>query len=852
MSLSSRSIRRPVAVAMLFVAVLFLGLISFGRLPIDLLPEVAYPRLVVYTRYAGVGPAEIERYITEPIEQQVATVPGLQRIESASREGVSLVTLRFAWGSDMDFAALNVREKLDNLRESLPALAERPVVLRTDPGSDPIMAISVAGGGSLWSLKDLAESVLRRRLEQIEGVAQAAVTGGLEREIQVEVDASRLEAHGLVIGDVAGALDAANAPSAGGTVRRGDFRYALRTLGELESVEQIGEILVRPAPASGADSASLGVRLADVATITDGFRERESIARYNGREAVGLLIFKEAGANTVRVAEAVGDVLVELREEFPDIAVSVAMSQARFVSEAIDNVVAALLQGAALAFLVLFLFLRDWRYPVGIALAIPISVVATFALLDAAGISLNVMTLGGLALGVGMLVDNSIVVLENVFRHRELGSPAPVAAALGAEEVQGAITASTLTTIAVFGPIVYVEGVAGELFGALSLAVAFSLLASLVVALMLLPTLAARWQGAARGVRGVWGGGGRGGTAREARFIDRPLAAFDRAFARFSAFYERALHAALRHRARTLGAAAGLFVLALAVGSTLDRDVLPTVDQGELTLRLTLPRGAPLERTAQAAASLERLLLDDDAVEAVFTRVGRQAAIAGVTDEESGLHTGVLDVQLVDGAATADVVRRIRPRLAGLGVGTVAIETGTATALGRLLGGGEADLAVRVQGEDLDAALAYAGSVERRLEGVSAVTNVRLGTELGQPEVQIEIDRERAASYGIPPIEVARTIESYMQGQVATQFVDFDRRVPVVVRLPDATRHSLLALEQLRVRGVPLRELVVLRDAVGPTEIRRVDQTRQVAVYADVASGGVARATEAIESALRE
>ena len=856
MSLPQLAIRRPVAVAMFFLGVVFLGVLSFVRLPIDLLPDVAYPRLVVYTANPGVAPAEVERFITEPVEQAVSTVPGVQHVESSSREGGSLVTVRFAWGTDMDFAALGTREKLDNLRDALPELASRPVVLRTDPRSEPVMALSVSGSRDLPALKDLAESVFRRRLEQIDGVAQATVTGGLEREIQVEVDPRLMESYGLTIDDLAATLDAANASAPGGTIRRGRYRYSLRTLGEFQSVDEIGRVPVSRSEGQGSGQGmgaggtggdpplpTSEVLLRDVARITDGFQERESVARYNGEEAVGLLVFKGAEANTVRVAEQVEEVMAELRGEYPEVRLEVAMSQAGFISDALANVVQEVLLGGILAFLVLFLFLREVRYPVAVALAIPISLIATFALLQAAGVSLNLLSLGGLALGVGMLMDNSIVVLENIFRHRERGLGPAAAAALGAEEVQRAITASTLTTIAVFGPIVYVEGVAGELLSALALAVAFSLLASIGVAVTLLPTLAARWGE---------GSGRPPGRARAAvgRFFAPPLDAFDRGFTRFTAWYERLLETGMRHRGRVIGLAFLLLAVGLGIGMSLERSVLPEVDQGAFRARLEMPRGTPLDVTSEEAARLETMFRRDRAVDAVFTRVGRQTAIAGMDEAESGTHTATLEVRLKEDESTAAALGRLRAGMASFPPGALSIESGQATALGKLLGGGESDLAVRVRGEDLDAALAYAQEAARRLAGVGAVANVRLGTEMGQPEARVEIDRERAAQYGIDPREVAETVEAYMKGKKATEFVDFDRKVPVVVRLPEAERRSLETLEALRVKGIPLRELVTVHTASGPSEIRRIDQSRVVVVHADVASGGVDEAVGAVRSTL--
>jgi HAE1 family hydrophobic/amphiphilic exporter-1 len=869
MSLPRRSIGRPVAVAMLFIAVAFLGMISFARLPIDLLPDVSYPRLIIYTEYAGVGPAEVERFVTERIEEQVARVPGVQDVESVSREAVSMVTVRFVWGTDMDFAVLNVRERLQTLDNVLPEQAERPVVLRTDPRSEPIMAVSLAGQADLRALKELAESVFRRRLEQIEGVAQVAVTGGLEREIHVEVDPRKLEAYGITIGEIAQALEAANYSLPGGTVRRGSFSYHLRTLGEFETVQEIGGVVVKSGAGSTAqpgDAAADGatasvVTLQDVATIRDTFEDRQSIAKYNGEEAVGLLLFKESEANTVRVSEQVDAVLEELRGEYEELHVNVAMSQAGFIADAISNVVQALVLGGILAFLVLFLFLRDARYPVAIALAIPISVIATFSLLDLAGVSLNIMSLGGLALGVGMLVDNSIVVLENIFRHRErqaagLEAATLDSAAVGAEEVQGAITASTLTTISVFGPIIYVEGVAGELFGALSFAVAFSLLASLLVALTLLPTMAARWDLHSDEHVSWLKRTGRATGRRVGRFVGGlfgpGLRAFDRGFDRFARWYHGVLASALERRRRVVAVTLVMVAGALAIAWTMDRSVLPDVDQGSFRVRVELPKGTPLEETNEVVARLEELFRSRPGVEAVFSQVGQQVAVAGMTEEQSGLHTATLEVRLSEGVSTESVLRELRPGLRQFPPGAVAVSTGQATALGRLMGGSDADIAVRIRGDDLDESVRYAQTLEAVLTDVPSLANVRLGVELGQPEVQVEIDRERAAAYGIETRTIAETVERYMLGAEATQFVEFDRKIPIVVRLPQEDRRSLATLDELHVDGIPLRELVRTQEALGPSEIQRREQSRVVPVLADVADGGLADAVEDVRAAVAE
>lgn len=830
MSLTKLAIARPVAVAMFFIAIVTLGLISFTRLPIDLLPDIAYPKLVVYTSYPSVAPAEVERFVTERVEQQVSTVPGVTKVESLSREGVSLVLLRFAWGTDMDFAALNVREKLDQLRDALPELADRPVVLRTDPRSEPIMSLSVTGGGDLWSLKDLSETVFRRRLEQLDGVAQAAVSGGLDREIHVEVDPQRLESAGLTLEQLANSLNDANASSPSGSIRMGRFRYPLRTLGEFASVEQIGDVVI-------GNAGGQQVRLRDVATIEDGFKEREAIAGYNGKEGVGLLVFKESGANTVKVTRDVEKVIAQLHKEYPQVDIQIASAQAGFVSGAISNLVQELIVGGLLAFIILVLFLRDFRLPVAVALAIPISVVVTFALLQLFHVTLNIMSLGGLALGVGMLMDNSIVVVENIYRHREKGLRAGAAAVIGTQEVQRAVIASTLTNIAVFGPIIYVEGVAGQLFKALSLAVTFSLLISIVVAITLLPAMAARWA--------VLNEGERKGL------FAAPLRAFDHAFERFTHWYEHFLALALRHRARTLIGSLVLILITIPVAMRLDRSVLPQVEQGTFRARVELPQGTPLEETARVAKAVESVLLRDKDVAAVFSEIGRRAAISGVEEEKSGSNTALLDVQLKSKGSTNNTIARVKPLLHGIPANALTFETGQATALGKLLGAGDADLSVRVRGNDLDAALRYARQIEAKLATSKSLANVRLGTEIGQPEFLLQVDRERAAAFGIEPRAVVELIERAMAGRVATQYVDFDRKIPVIVRLPESARLSLGTLETLHINGVPLKELVHTQESLNVTEIRRSDQSRVVPVFADVVGTGVDEAVSAIQAVIR-
>jgi HAE1 family hydrophobic/amphiphilic exporter-1 len=888
MALPDLSIRRPVATTMLYLAVGVLGVVSFARLPIDLLPDVSFPTLSVWTTYPDAGPAEVERFVTEPVEAVVSRVPAVRSVDSRSREGQSLVRLQFHWGTDMEFAMLHVRERLDNLVGSLPESAERPVILTSDPTNDPIISLAITGA-DLAELRDLSDAVFKRRLEQLDGVAMAAITGGPIREIQVEVDAGRLSVNDVTIAQVTSALDRANYSAPGGSIRRGRFRYSLRTLGEFQSVEELEDVVVARPVGGGV------VRLSDVARIFEGEADRETVARFNGVPAIGLLVYKEAGSNTVRVADQVGDVLAQLREEYPEVGIEVASSQATFIADAISNVVQALLFGGVLAFLVLFLFLKDPRYPVAIGLAIPISVMAAFALCYLADVSLNVMSLGGLALGVGMLVDNSIVVLENVFRHREEeGLDASTSASVGANEVAGAITASTLTTIAVFGPVLYVKGVAGALFTDLSLAVAFSLLASLLVALTLLPVMAARVDrngavgrqsapGKDREIQGwlpirIARKVGRA-VARAFRFvvdsvritfadlfraigrllavIFRPLLeSFDRSFAAFAVRYERSLEWALEHRGRVILIAFGALAVAVAAGQYLPRGLMPEVDEGAFRVELNLPVGTPLEVTADAAARLEAALLETGGVEAVFSRVGRAREAELATRELTGLNSAALDVRLTEGGRRVnDVVDEFRSVVEARGIDprAVSIETGRATSLGRAIGLGDADVAVKVRGQELDSLVKVADEVLLRIRDLPRIADARIDLQLTQPELEIEVNRAAAARYGVSVTQVADAIEAYLRGSETDRpYTEFSEKIDIRVRLPESERQALADVMTLTLDGVPIRELVTAREGYGPVEIRRSEQNRTVQVLADVRGGGIASAVESIQAAVAD
>ncbi len=584
MKLVDFSIRRPVAVSMAFLAVMVFGVVSFSRLPVDLLPDLSFPTVTIETEYAGVGPREVETLLSRPVEEAISVVQGVQQVTSRSRPGRSEVTVQFRWGTDMDFAALDLRERLDLL--NVPGQAGRPTIARYDPASEPVIRLALVteraldarspqGRQDLIALRLLAEEQVRRGLEGVEGVAAVRVTGGLQEEILVEVDEQRLARLGIPFQQVANRLRAENINLAGGVLEEGDAQYVVRTVNEFTDPTEMARVVVGQA---GGEPVLLG----DVAVIRREGKERETISTVTGNEAVEIAVLRESTANIVAVSTAIRERMETLERDLPPgISVVLVSDQATFIRRAVGDVQQAALLGGIIAMLVLLLFLRHLPTTLIIATAIPISVVATFILMFSRDISLNIMSLGGLALGVGMLVDSAIVVLESIAREREKGVDSEEAARTGTERVAKAVIASTFTTVAVFLPIVFVAGVAGQLFADQAWTVSFALISALVVALTLIPMLAGRGEGAraatgaaplpyrvgevvARGTGTVLKGARMGGGLGT-RLL-RPVArSFDATYGWVEARYPSALMSALKRPLLILGTAA----VALGVGVVL-------------------------------------------------------------------------------------------------------------------------------------------------------------------------------------------------------------------------------------------------------------------------------------------
>ncbi len=902
MKLAKIAIERPVTTFMFYVAIVLLGFVSMNQLSVDLLPDISYPRLSVVTQYSGVAPEEIETLITAPLEAQVSRIPGLRRVESVSKEGVSYLTLEFGWGTDMDFAMLHAREKLDGVRYMLPEDAENPTIIPLDPKSKPIMVIAVSGEGTLLELKEFCEDLIKPRLEQIEGIGSAEVAGGVEREIQVEINPQLLSLYDLTIDDVARRIDAFNRNLQGGNIRKGKFKYALRVVGEFEVIEEIGQISLRTTRERGV------IRLSDIASIQDSIKERQGATRLDGEESIGILVRKESGANTVDVTRRATALLGQIKKEYPRVQVMVISEQAKYIEEAISSVREEIVAGGILAFLVLLVFLQEFRTASIIFAVIVVSVIATFNLLFFRNMTLNIMSLGGLALALGMLDDTAVVISENIFRHRSLGKSLAEAAYIGTKEVGMAVSATIFTTIVVFLPVIYVHGVAGQLFRDQALTVTFALLACLFVSLTLIPMLASkkfevgviperlekekrkgeptlaklsrsrcrlffypvkglRWllyfvPGLAVKILGFLASF----VAQLFVFIFHYLSlpfrpavrvifrGFNRGYGKFTVWYHQFLTWSLDHKGKILLVSLAFFSLTFLLGFLLPRELMPKLRVSSFEAHLRAPVDYSFDQTSETISALERWLAERDSVKSYFSEVGIISGMESLNPDVSinsaRVRVEVKSPDVLD--ATVEDLRKWLQNFPDLGVSLIKEQT----TLAQFLAFSTAEIGLKIKGDDLDTLKLLAYELSARLRTVRGIADVNISLEEGKPEFLIRIRKNALEKYGLSPEVIGTYLVNAVQGRVATQLRELDKKYDIRVRLEEATRENIEALFNQQIlhqgRSIPLRELVNHEIALGPKEIHRENQQREVLVTANLRGAKISKVTPEVRARIEE
>ncbi len=861
------STRRPVSVFIFALAAVVFGWVSFQRLALDLLPDITYPSVTVRTEFEGAAPVEVENLISRPIENAVGVVNNVVRVSSSSRSDVSEVVLEFSWGTNMDLAALDVRERLDVLQ--LPQEAERPVLLRYDPALDPILRLGLAGDEDLIRLRLLAEEQVKRALERIEGVAAAVVSGGLEEEIQVRIDERQLAGQDLDVGRVVERLAQENVNLTGGRLREGQTEFIVRTVNEYLRAQDLEDVIL-------SSSGGAVLRLRDVGRVVRSHKEREIVTRINGRETVEIAVYKEGGTNTVAVSDAVQDRIQEisarLKQSDPSLELVVVTDQARYIRQSISEVLKTALIGGLLAIAVLFAFLRSWKTTAIVGLAIPISVVATFFLMYAFGISLNIMSLGGLTLGIGLLVDNSIVVLESIQRRRERGLNVVEAAEAGTGEVGRAVVASTMTTICVFVPIVFVEGIAGQLFGDQALTVTFSLVVSLLVALTVIPMLASRRfrPDAGPGEKQAHETPRVGRAARATAAVLRPFLAVTRAVAgavhrllepvlgviaklldRIRDGYGVVLDGALARPLVAVALALVLLAGTLLLAPRLGRELVPELVQGEFFVDLELPPGTNLEVTDRRMRHIERAAAELPRTATVYAIAGasnEQGGSAGETRENIGQITVVLapptDRELEDGLieelrSTLDDQQELDYRFARPSYFSF-----------------RTPVEVEIRGFNLGVLRRLAAELTRTMGSIPGLEDVKSSAEGGNPELQIRFDRTLLAKYGLSIADVAPVVRTKIQGAVATDIQRQDRAIDIRLQAAEEYRNSAddlarLILAQAGETPIPLSAVARIQEVEGPAEIRRAEGERVALITANLAGRDLASTSQDIRRALQ-
>ncbi len=829
------SVTRRVTILMVSLALIAFGTVGFSRLPINLLPSLSYPSLTVQTEFANAAPAEIEQLITRPVEEVVGVLKGLKQIHSVSRSGISEVTLEFGWEADMTNLAMDIREKLDRLQ--LPLEADTPIVLRYDPALDPIMKISLSGGISLTRLRLLGDKAVKETLERIEGVASAKIQGGEEEEIHINIHQGKVAAMGINLEQLSQLLKNSNINRPGGSLKNDQTQLLVRTLNEYDNLQEIRDLRI-----TAPDKPS--VRLGDVADVVWTSKDKEEIARFDGDEGILVSLYKEGDANTVDVANAVKAKISSLQRKLPKgVKIAVQFDQSRFIEQSISEVKQSLLFGGLLAIGVLWIFLRDFRLTAIITTSIPLSVIAAFIFMYRFDVSLNIMSLGGLTLGVGMLVDSAIVVLESIHRQREKGLSIYQAAIQGTAEVGGAVTASVLTTIAVFIPIVFVEGIAGQLFRDQALTVTFSLMMSLVVSFTLIPMLASL------GKQKQVALAEQGKTSQKKELSEKSSI---NSLGKFSSHYERILRAVLRFKWFSLVTAFSIFFLTLLLVPRLPTELIPQLSEGEFYFDVSMPEGTALPTTNKLLEKMEAIALQNPEVNSVYVSVGSRNVSGGLslkTKDENLAQISIVIKDRADNQMEQRVIQQLRDAYSQLPQANAQFGRPSFFSL-------KTPMELLFYGEDLEAMRDYTLELLPQISQVKGLIDVRASLETGNPELVVRFDREQLARLGFNIESVSQTLNRRVNGSVVSRFQQPDRQIDIRLRNREVDRDSVNDMENMVIgeidgRPVTLRAVAKIESLQGPASIDRIQQSRVAIIAGNLKGRSLNQVTKDIRQLIK-
>lgn len=838
MRISQFSVHRPIFTIMVVMMVVVLGGISLLRLPIDLMPDISYPTISISCSYANAGPEEIEELITRPIEQAMSAVPGVEELTSTSVEGQGSVRVTFTWGTDLDTASNDIRDRLDRVAGRLPDEADRPTLRKFDLASFPILILGASSRLDPVQTRLILEDQVKYRLERVPGVAAVDIFGGLEREIHVSLDPAKINALAIPLDQIISQIRAGNVNIPAGTIEKGNYEITIRTPGEYTDLRQLQDTVI--AMRQGAP-----VQLREIASVEDSWQRITRIVRVDGEPGIRLMVNKQSGKNTVDVARGALAELERINREIPQIRIVSIIDTSQYIKNSIRNVGSSAVYGGLLAIAVLLVFLRNIRSTVIIATAIPVSIIATFALLYFSKLTLNIMTLGGLALGIGMLVDNAIVVLENIYRIHEGGEPIERASVDGANEVAAAVVASTLTTVVVFLPLVFMRGMSGVMFKQLSIVVTFSLICSLAVALTVVPMLCAK-------VLRV-----DSPDARTRRTPNRRLyEASGRLLASMENGYKSLLHTALRHRALVVIGATALLGGALLLTPYIGAELMPSTDEGEVRVEVEMEVGTRLDLLDRQFKIIEKIVNDNvPEIRNVVVNVGGSRWFGG------GGHTGDVRIALVPQAqrtrSSQQIADDLRKKLGGIPGAMVRTRAGQGLFIMRM-GTTEANkVVVEIRGHDFQTADLMAQRVQEIINAVPGIADTRISRDPGGPEEQIVIDRQKAADMHLTVSRIANALQTILSGTEAGYYRQAGDEFKILVKLRDAEKSDLrdildLTLTNSDGQPVVLRNVVETVPRKGPVLIERKDQERIITVTGEVSGRDMGSVIADVQTRLRE
>lgn len=826
MFLSDASLRRPVAMSTIILTLLVIGAFSYVRLGLDFLPRVDFPYVTVTTVYPGAGPRETEQLISEIIEDAVSEIDGIKHVRSTSMENVSQVLIEFEMGTDVDFAAMDVREKVDLVRSDLPDDAEAPIILKFDVNAQPIMNLALAGDRPLNELYDLADEDIKDQLTKIPGLASVELVGGERREIQVLVDQERLAAQRLTIHDIVAAFAEENIDLPSGHITEERREYSVRMDGKFRSLDEMRLVDLRT-PFGGT------IPISEVAQVVDTVEDQREIARFDGAECVGMVLKKRGDANTVSVVARATRAVDEINRMLPPgVRLTVINEDASFIKNSVDDVIGNMLIGVLLTALILYLFLHDLRQTLIAALSMPASIVATFSLIYFAGFTLNVMSLMALGISVGILVTNAIVVLENIHRHMSMGKHVREAAADGTSEITLAVLGSTLTNVVVFLPIAFMSGMVGQFFRQFGLTVTFATAVSLFISFTLTPILASmlltREAPDARGLR-AW-------------FFRR----WDAWYERLAAAYRMALGVVLHQRPLLLAGSLAALIASFSLAKHLGSELTTDPDRGQLTVIMELPPGTPLAETDRQIAQLESSLREElgDLLRSTYVQVGKVQGLMGRSSQ--GVHLGEVLLLLVDKGDRVESAHQIQERVRGVVRNTPgAIVT---VMMPTAVGGSEAAIQAEVYGDDLDNLHVLSERIREHARQVPGIADLDTSWRSGKPELSITPRRQRIKDFGLSVAHVAGLLRANVEGFVAGEYREGSREYDIRVKLAESGRENAAQVRDFLVplvngSTVPLYTLAEVEETEGPTQILRKDKQRIVVVSANAAGRSVGQVT---------